>query len=117
MSHRSVLDQIPKVTAPRAHCWCCDQNGSMRPSRGGVAIAVLGCSGVSDLNADIGETINVAAQHPEVVERLVKLVEWARVELGDAGTIGSGARFFHPGERRPDIAKYENSADQHSYSQ
>ncbi|WP_372807247.1 sulfatase [Pontiella sp.] len=59
-----------------------------------------------DLEADLGETRNVAAQHPEVVERLMKQVERARAELGDAGTIGSGARFFDPGKKRPEIAKY-----------
>ncbi|MEI6892155.1 MAG: sulfatase [Pontiella sp.] len=60
-----------------------------------------------DLNSDIGETLNVAAQHPEVVTRLIAAVEQARAELGDAGTIGSGARFFDPGRKRPDIAKYK----------
>ena len=61
-----------------------------------------------DLKADIGETVNVVAQHPEIVDRLMKQVEQTRAELGDAGTIGSGARFFDPGKRRPDIAKYRN---------
>jgi arylsulfatase len=60
-----------------------------------------------DLESDIGETVNVAAQHPEIVERLMKQVEQARAELGDAGTIGSGARFFDPGKKRPDVAKYK----------
>ena len=37
-----------------------------------------------DLEADPGETKNVAGQHPEVVERLTKLGERARQDLGDA---------------------------------
>ncbi|MGD9420483.1 MAG: sulfatase family protein [Verrucomicrobiota bacterium JB025] len=60
-----------------------------------------------DLDSDIGETVNVAAQHPEVVERLMKEVGRASAELGDAGTIGSGARFFDKGKKRPGIAKYK----------
>ncbi|MFC1762471.1 sulfatase [Planctomycetota bacterium] len=60
-----------------------------------------------DLNTDISETVNVASQHPEVIDRLMKELTRARAELGDAGTIGSGARFFDPGKKRPDVAKYE----------
>ncbi len=60
-----------------------------------------------DLASDEGETVNVAAQHPEVVDRLMKAIERARTELGDAGTIGSGARFFDQGKKRPGIAKYQ----------
>jgi arylsulfatase A-like enzyme len=47
-----------------------------------------------DLSQDIGETRNVAAQHPDVVRRLSKLAEAMRAELGDAlsGTKGSGVR-------------------------
>ena len=36
-----------------------------------------------DLETDIGETIDVAAEHPEVVARLVKLAEAMRADLGD----------------------------------
>jgi arylsulfatase len=39
-----------------------------------------------DLRLDEGEKRNVAAQHPEVVERLSKLAEPLRAELGDALT-------------------------------
>ncbi|MGJ8653761.1 MAG: sulfatase family protein [Opitutaceae bacterium] len=60
-----------------------------------------------DMNNDIGETTNIAAQHPEIVERLMKQVEQAKAELGSAGTIGSGARFFDKGKKRPGIAKYK----------
>ena len=47
-----------------------------------------------DLDADIGETRNVAPQHADVVKRLLALVEGARRELGDAatGSIGKGVR-------------------------
>lgn len=36
-----------------------------------------------DLEADIGETENIASEHPEVVTRLTQLAERARAELGD----------------------------------
>lgn len=47
-----------------------------------------------DLEQDVGETTNVAAQHPDVVQRLQQLAEAARADLGDSLTkrIGSGLR-------------------------
>ncbi len=44
-----------------------------------------------NLDRDIGERNNVAAQHPEVVERLLKLIEHIGADLGAAGT-GPGVR-------------------------
>ena len=45
-----------------------------------------------DLRADIGETVDVADKHPEVVARLLELAESARQELGDFGRQGRGQR-------------------------
>ena len=47
-----------------------------------------------DLTADIGETTNVADKHPDVVKGLMRHVEAARAELGDAltGAKGTGVR-------------------------
>jgi arylsulfatase A len=47
-----------------------------------------------DLRNDVGETTNVAAQHPDVVERLKHLADEARKELGDSARKekGSGVR-------------------------
>jgi len=45
-----------------------------------------------DLDADIGEKHDVAAENPEVVERLMGLVEKARADMGDYDRIGSGVR-------------------------
>jgi arylsulfatase A len=39
-----------------------------------------------DLEADVSETTNVAAQHPDVVKRLEQLAERARDDLGDSRT-------------------------------
>ena len=36
-----------------------------------------------DLEADVGETTDVASEHPGVVARLTKFAEQARAELGD----------------------------------
>lgn len=44
-----------------------------------------------NLNDDLGETHDVAAQHPEVVQRLLKLAEEARADLGDSLTKRQGA--------------------------
>jgi arylsulfatase A len=43
-----------------------------------------------DLEKDPGETTNVADQHPDVVERLKKLAEKAREDLGDSATKQKG---------------------------
>ena len=47
-----------------------------------------------DLENDIGETKNIAAEHPEVLARLRALAHKARMDLGDYDHTGSGARFF-----------------------
>ena len=58
-----------------------------------------------DLESDIGEARNVAADHPDIVARLMRLVEDARQELGDYDRVGAGARFFDEGPQRPRIWK------------
>ena len=58
-----------------------------------------------DLAADLSEARDIAASHPQVVQRLLALAERARNELGDYDRIGSGARFFDPGPHRPDLWK------------
>jgi len=47
-----------------------------------------------DLKSDISETTDVSAQHPDLVEKLLKQAELARTDLGDALTRrkGSGTR-------------------------
>ncbi len=53
---------------------------------------------------DVGCRENVAAEHPEVVERLMRLAAKARADLGDAGKPGAGqrpvGRFADPTPRR-----------------
>jgi arylsulfatase A len=43
-----------------------------------------------DLESDMGEMTNVAADHPDVVTRLEKLAERMRDDLGDAATKRTG---------------------------
>ena len=50
-----------------------------------------------DLAADRNETTDVAAQHPDVVERLTALAERARADLGDALTARPGTGRREPG--------------------
>ncbi len=50
-----------------------------------------------DLEADIGEARDVAAENPEVVRRLQSLVERARLDLGDSATGQDGANVRPPG--------------------
>jgi arylsulfatase A len=50
-----------------------------------------------DLEKDIGEKTNVADQHPDVVERLKKLADRARQDLGDGVTKQQGSGVREPG--------------------
>ena len=54
-----------------------------------------------DLEADIGEQHDLSAERPDVVTALMNEVERGRSELGDYNRIGSGARFFDQGPKRP----------------
>ena len=48
---------------------------------------------VDDLGyADIGETENVTDANPQVVERLLALAGWARIDIGDGASAGKHAR-------------------------
>ena len=58
--------------------------------------------GLYDLAADIGETRNVAAKHPDVVAELQALAETAREELGDALTGRTGKGVREPGRLAPE---------------
>ena len=50
-----------------------------------------------DLEKDVGETNDLAAQHPEIVQRVEAFAEQARAELGDSLTKRVGAGVREPG--------------------
>ena len=50
-----------------------------------------------NLETDIGETNNVAAQYPEIVKRLEGFAEMARADLGDSATGTKGGNVRTPG--------------------
>lgn len=52
-----------------------------------------------DLEADIGETTNVAQQNPKVVAKLQKLADWAKNDIGDHDSFGVNARTFGAARR------------------
>jgi len=45
-----------------------------------------------DLEKDIGETTNVAENHPEIVAQLLAQLDWAKKDIGDVGVRGENAR-------------------------
>lgn len=65
-----------------------------------------------DLEADIGESNDLAAQYPEVVFELMQLIEQARSDIGDVDRIGKNARFFDPEPPRPDIVRERQAQGQ-----
>jgi arylsulfatase A-like enzyme len=54
-----------------------------------------------DLDADVGETTNLAAEHPDVVKRLEAYGEQARADLGDSLTKRKGKNVRPPGALSP----------------
>ena len=54
-----------------------------------------------NLAKDIGETRNVATDHPDIVKRLQALAEDARKDIGDHDQVGENMRFFDPVAERP----------------
>ena len=54
-----------------------------------------------DLEADVGETQNVADQYPEVVKEILRLVEEMRADLGDSATGQEPAGARPPGRIMP----------------
>ncbi|AWW32730.1 N-acetylgalactosamine-6-sulfatase [Echinicola strongylocentroti] len=60
-----------------------------------------------DLENDIGETTDVSAQNPEIVEELNQLLDWAKKDIGDYEKRGENARplgnepYFTPNDLIP----------------
>lgn len=71
------------------------------PGHGGTPAGGTGCKVMKnelyDLVADVGETTDVANQHPEIVAHLEAEAEKARAELGDTLTDRKGSGLREPG--------------------
>jgi arylsulfatase A-like enzyme len=57
--------------------------------------------GLYNLDEDVGEQRDVAAQHPEIVERLTQVAEQARADLGDTLQQRKGAHVRPAGQLAP----------------
>lgn len=64
---------------------------------GGYTTERIGLS-LFDLEADPGETTDVAAKHPEILRKLTELAAHAREDLGDSRTHQAGQGVRPPGE-------------------
>ncbi len=73
---------LPRAENPRGTGWW----GRMLEAVEGVQLF--------NLDADPGETTNLAGKHPGVVADLQKRIKAARAELGDLNVVGAGARVF-----------------------
>ena len=60
-----------------------------------------------NLREEMGEENDLAGKHPEVISRMMGLVEEARETLGDYNRTGTDARFFEESERRPEIKEWQ----------
>ncbi len=58
-----------------------------------------------NLDKDVGESNDVAAKHPDVVEELLELATWAREDIGDYNKLGKRARFFDDAPKRLETAQ------------
>ena len=54
-----------------------------------------GRADIYNLTEDVGETTNVAKDHPEIVEKLMKQLEFAKQDIGYHGVIGENSRRKH----------------------
>jgi arylsulfatase A-like enzyme len=68
-------------------------------SRHGYLIQPIG-QVLYNLDDDIGETRDVSEQHPDVVQRLLKLADQARADLGDSLTKRQGANIRPCGQNQ-----------------
>jgi arylsulfatase A-like enzyme len=60
-----------------------------------------------DLENDVGETTNVAEQHPEIVAKIQQLADRMRADLGDSATKKTGSGRREPGRLQPGDARFE----------
>ena len=65
--------------------------------------ASLPAPALFDLTRDPGETTDVTAAHPEIVQRLQTFAEKCRADLGDSLTGRTGTGLREPGQFNPKL--------------
>ena len=93
---RAVRDRRWKLHLPHKYRTLAGRRAGTGGKSAGYSQATIGQE-LFDLKADPGEANNVAADHPDVVQRLLAFAEQARAELGDKLTKRQGAEVRPPG--------------------
>src|SRR5690606_838722 len=90
---QAVRDRRFKLHLPHGYTTLAGERGGRDGKPAPYRQARIG-QALYDLRADPGESTDVAAEHPDVVERLLAAAAQAREELGDTSTKveGKGAR-------------------------
>ncbi|QDT67142.1 Arylsulfatase [Planctomycetes bacterium MalM25] len=88
---RGVRDARWKLTLPHYSRTLGDRKPGSEGKQKGYKNEPVGIA-LYDLKNDVGETTDVAAEHPKIVARLLAHAEAARAELGDKLTGRQGAR-------------------------
>lgn len=101
---QAVRDRQWKLHFPHDYASLNGKAGGKDGSPAAYAKASIGLS-LFDLRADPGETEDVAGQHADIVTRLQRLAQHARLDLGDTltATVGKGLRplgKLEPGDAR-----------------
>lgn len=90
--------------------------GGREGGTGGIPVpyeqAKIGLS-LFDLENDIGETTNVAGEHPEVVAKMKTLADKMREELGDSATKQKGTGVRQPGRLEEGDLRFQLLEDGH----
>lgn len=96
---QAVRDRRWKLHFPHRYRTLAGQPGG----RGGVPAKYANAQielSLYDLQNDVGETLNVATEHPDVVARLQGYAEAARADLGDSLSDRTGSGVREPGDAR-----------------
>jgi arylsulfatase A len=79
-----------KLHFPHVYRTLGDRPGGVGGRQTAYRQARLGLS-LFDLDADLGETTNVAGAHPQVVQKMMALADQMRARLGDSATDQEGS--------------------------
>jgi arylsulfatase A len=103
---QAVRDRQWKLHLPHHYRTMAGQPGGTGGVPNKYSQAEIGLS-LYDLKSDRGETVNVAADHPDIVARLQRMADEARDDLGDRLTQRKGGGVRRAGQLGPDDARLE----------